>query len=99
MIEIRISNDALFDLNDGSHFYETQELWLGDYILSQLRADIDGLKISAGIHRRPHRHLYRLLSRKFPYAIFYEFENSYALVVAVIDCRRDPAWMISHLDK
>lgn len=99
MIQVSISSDALDDLNDGFRFYEVQERGLGDYFLSQLRADIDSLKITAGIHRQPHRHLHRLLSRRFPYAIFYEFDDSRALVVAVIDCRRDPDWIMSHLDK
>ena len=99
MIQVRISSDALADLEDGFQFYELQEPGLGDYFLSQLRADIDGLKITAGIHRRPHRHLHRLLSRRFPYSIFYEYEDSFALVVAVVDCRRDPDWIAEHLDK
>lgn len=47
MIQVRISSDALNDLNDGFHFYELQEGGLGDYFLSQFRADIDGLKITA----------------------------------------------------
>ena len=99
MIQIRISGDALDDLNDGFRFYEAQEVGLGDYFLSQLRADIDGLKVTAGIHRQPYKHLHRLLSRRFPYAIFYEFGSNQALVIAVVDCRRDPAWIKSHLDK
>lgn len=65
MIQVSISSDALDDLNDGFRFYEVQERGLGDYFLSQLRADIDGLKITAGIHRQPHRHLYRRLNEGF----------------------------------
>jgi len=99
MIRVRVSSDALEDLNDGFIFYEFQDPGLGDYFLSQLRADIDGLKITAGIHRQPYRHLHRLLSRRFPYAIFYEFKDSEALVVAIVDCRRDPDWISSHLDR
>lgn len=99
MIRIQISGDALDDLNDGFRFYDAQEPGLGDYFLSQLRADIDGLKVTAGIHRQPHRHLFRLLSRRFPYAVYHEFDDHLALVVAVVDCRRDPAWIRSHLDK
>jgi plasmid stabilization system protein ParE len=99
MIRVRISSDALEDLNDGFLFYEFQDRGLGDYFLSQLRADIDGLKITAGIHRQPHRHLYRLFSRRFPYAIFYEFVDSEALVVAVVDCRKDLDWISAHLDR
>jgi plasmid stabilization system protein ParE len=99
MIRVRVSSDALEDLNGGFIFYEFQDSGLGEYFLSQLRADIDGLKITAGIHRQPHRHLHRLLSRRFPYAIFYEFKDSEALVVAIVDCRRDPDWISSHLDR
>lgn len=39
MIQVSISSDALDDLNDGFRFYEVQERGLGDYFLSQLRAD------------------------------------------------------------
>lgn len=99
MIHIRISSDALEDIKEGFLFYEFQDTGLGEYFLSQLRSDIDGLKITAGIHRQPYRHLHRLLSRRFPYAIFYEFKNSEALVVAVVDCRRDPDWISAHLEK
>jgi plasmid stabilization system protein ParE len=99
MILVRISSDALDDLEEGFRFYELQEPGLGDYFLSQVRADIDGLKITAGIHRKPHLHLHRLLSRRFPYAIFYEFEDTYVLIVAVVDCRCDPDWISEHLDK
>jgi len=66
MIKITISEDALVDLHDGFDFYEEQEVGLGDYFSSQLRADIDGLKITAGIHLQTHRDLHRLLSHKFP---------------------------------
>jgi len=97
MIRIRISSDALDDLHEGFRFYDAQEPGLGDYFASQLRADIEGLKVTAGIHRQPHLHLHRSLSRKFPYAIYYEFEGNSVLVVAVVDCRRDPEWIRSHL--
>ena len=99
MIQVHISGDALDDLNEGFWFYEVQEPGLGDYFLSQLRADIDGLKITAGIHRMPYRGLHRLVSHRFPFAIFYECDAERALVIAVVDCRRDPEWIKAHLDQ
>ena len=99
MITITISEDAFIDLHDGFDFYENQEAGLGDYFASQLRADIDGLKITAGIHLRTHRDLHRLLSRKFPYAIFYRFNSHGALVLAVVDCRKEPDWIEQHLSR
>jgi plasmid stabilization system protein ParE len=99
MIQIRISDDAFADLDDGYWFYELQEAGLGDYFASSLRADIEGLRVAAGIHRRGYRDYHRLLSRVFPYAIYYTFTENQAVVWAVIDCRRDPEWIQRHLDK
>jgi plasmid stabilization system protein ParE len=99
MIGVRISEDAQQDLNDGYLFYEAQEAGLGDYFASCLRADIEGLKLSAGIHRVIYRMYHRLLSRVFPYGIFYTVEGQYAIVWAVIDLRKDPEWIREKLKK
>lgn len=98
MIKIRISNEALDDLADGFWFYEAQEAGLGDYFSSQLKADIEGLKVTAGIHKQSESGYLRLLSRKFPYAIYYTFAGSVAVVWAVVDCRRNPEWIREHLE-
>ena len=38
------------------------------------------------------RTYYRLLSRRFPFAIFYALEKDTVSIHAVLDCRSDPAW-------
>ncbi|MGC3988602.1 MAG: hypothetical protein QM796_02735 [Chthoniobacteraceae bacterium] len=48
MIKIVLSEDALADLHEGFWFDEAQQSGLGDYFSSSLRADIEGLKVSAG---------------------------------------------------
>lgn len=80
MITVRISEDALQDLNDGFLFYETQQAGLGDYFATCLRADIESLRLYGGIHRIVYRDYHRLLSRVFPYGIFYTVESEIALV-------------------
>lgn len=97
MIRIEISEDALADLNGGFLFYEAQEPGLGDYIIACLRADIEGLKISAGAHRVAYADYHRLLSRVFPFGVFYTIEGQTAVVWAVLDLRRDPEWIRSQL--
>ena len=96
-MRIRISDEALWDLNDGFQFYDAQQSGLGDYFVSCLRADIDGLRTTAGVHRVVYRDYHRLLSRGFPYGIFYAIENDCAIVWAVIDLRRDPTWIRNKL--
>ena len=87
---VQILDEAEQDLVDGHRFYESQAPGLGDYFLDSLFSDIDSLQLSAGIHSR-HFGYYRLLSRRFPYAIYYRVVRKTVRVYAVLDCRRNPA--------
>lgn len=99
MIRIRISDEALQDLNEGFLFYEAQGIGLGDYFATCLRADIEGLRITAGVHRLIYRDYHRLLSRVFPYGVFYTHQDDEVVVWAVIDLRRDPTWIRDRLNR
>lgn len=99
MIRVQLSEEALQDLNQGFFFYEAQEIGLGNYFLSSVSADIEGLKYSAGIHRKVYRDYYRLLSRIFPHGIFYTLDSNGVMIWAVIDLRRDPLWIREKLGK
>jgi plasmid stabilization system protein ParE len=77
------------DLADGVRFYEHQQEGLGGYFLESLFSDIDSLHLYAGIHRKVFDN-HRLLSKRFPYAIYYSEEAGTVFVKAVLDCRRDP---------
>ncbi len=98
MTKILISEDAFEDLNEGFLFYEAQGYGLGDYFTSCLRAEVEGLRFTAGIHRHIEGY-YRLLSRIFPYGIFYTVEGNTATIWAVIDLRREPEWIFEKLKK
>lgn len=97
MISIRLSDEALLDLDEGFWFYEVQESGLGDYFASCLRADIEGLRATAGTHRVVYADYRRLLSRVFPHGIFYTLEDGCAVIWAVIDLRREPQWIHNKL--
>ncbi len=79
------------------HFYERQSRGLGAYFLNALHADIDTLKLRGGIHPMPFGDYHRMMSKRFPFAIYYYVENNTANVTAVIDCRRDPEWVRTRL--
>ena len=98
MTRVRITNEALDDLNEGFLFYETQGPGLGDYFVSSLRADVERLKISAGAHRIVHRDYFHVVSRVFPFGIYYTWSDGIAAVWAVIDLRRDPAWILDQIE-
>lgn len=96
---IRILASAKRDLDEGYGFYEMQGQGLGDYFISSVKADIEGLRVSAGVHKVAHDDFHRLLYRTFPFAVYYTYAGEIVTVYAVIDSRRDPAWIRKHLEK
>ena len=94
---IRIAASARRDLHEGYDFYELQEIGLGDYFLSSVKADIESLRVTAGVHRIVHADYHRLLCKTFPFAVYYRCSTESVTVYAVIDCRRNPAWIRQHL--
>lgn len=89
-MNIRLLTSAYNDLISGREFYGKQGKGLGDYFFDSLFSDIDSLLLYAGIHPRIYGY-YRLLSKRFPYAIYYKIEKSGNIVVwRVLDCRQNP---------
>lgn len=86
---VQILESARADLRRGYRFYERQGRGVGDYFLNTLFGEIDSLHLYAGIHSKI-QGFFRMLSVKFPYAIYYHFQDDVAVVYAVLDCRRDP---------
>lgn len=89
-MKIRILASALMDLEEGRDFYDRQAPGVGDYFQDCLFADIDSLVLYAGIHRVVFG-FNRLLSKRFPYAIYYRVEECQVVVYRVLDCRRNPS--------
>ncbi len=92
-MKIKILSSACQDLIDGYWFYEKQTEGLGTYFLDSLFSDIDSLIVNAGIHLLHFGKYHRMLSKRFPFAVYYRIENKTALVYGVLDCRRSPAWI------
>jgi plasmid stabilization system protein ParE len=95
-VKIEILEEAEQDLVAGFRFYESQSPGLGDYFLDSLFSDIDSLRLYAGIHPQYFGY-YRLLSKRFPFAIYYKRDGKVARVTAVLDCRRDPVRMAKRM--
>jgi plasmid stabilization system protein ParE len=89
-MKIQVLFQALDDLENGYRFYERQAEGVGTYFLDSIWSDIDSLSLYAGIHAL-HAGYHRLLSKRFPYAIYYRIENDVVQIRAVLDCRRNPS--------
>lgn len=94
MKSIRILSAAHRDLVRGYRFYESQAPGVGRYFLDTLFSDIDSLSLNAGMYPISFGKYHRLLSRRFPWAIYYRVEEDTVFVYAILDNRADPgsAW-------
>ena len=95
---ILVLEDGVSDLEAGRRFYESREQGVGDYFVESILSDLESLVLCAGIHHR-HFGLYRMLSKRFPFGIYYDIEGEVACVYAILDMRRDPAWLRSELSR
>ena len=98
-MRVKITEPAETDLEQGYLFYEQQQTGLGAYFLDALYADIDSLSFYAGIHLELWGYR-RLLSKRFPFAVYYSTDDDdTVLVMAILDCRRNPSWIRKNLIK
>lgn len=97
-MKIRILESATKDLKEGFYFYESQQAGLGTYFIETLFSDIDSLQLFAGIHSVHFEKYYRLLSKRFPFAVYYRVVENEIRIYSIFDCRRNPAWIKNKLN-
>ncbi len=95
-MRIELLDEAEQDLLDGFELYERQADGLGNYFLDSIFSDIESLRLYAGIHS-VYFGYYRLLAKRFPFAIYYRAQDTFLQIYAILDCRRNPAWIRERL--
>lgn len=96
-MQIRLLEIAKGDLREGWRFYEKIAPGLGNYFLACVQADVESLKLYAGIHEVADG-FHRMLVKRFPFAIYYLINDESVDIYAVLDCRRDPVWIVKRLE-
>jgi plasmid stabilization system protein ParE len=88
--ELVVAPDAELDIAEAYAWYEGRRLGLGEEFLSALDACIESFR------RQPHmcclvyQGYRRSLMRRFPYAVFYEYDETTITIFAVFHTSRDP---------
>jgi len=88
-MKIKVLTSAIEDLYEGRKFYEKQRGGLGEYFFDSLFSDVDSLTLYAGVHAKVFGY-HRMLSKRFPYAIYYTMKEDSVLVWRILDMRRNP---------
>ena len=88
-MKIKILPSAIKDLHEGRLFYERQGEELGDYFFDTLFSDIDSLILFPEKHSKVFGY-HRLLSKRFPFSVYYKIQNDVLTVYRVLDQRQNP---------
>ncbi len=91
-----VLEDAVGDIQTGRRFYNSREAGIGEYFVESIQADLRSLILYSGVHS-VHFGFYRMLAKRFPFALYYEVQGDTALVYAILDLRRDPLWIRKEL--
>ena len=86
--KLRLTKPSQEDIHSSEIFYENQNSNLGVYFYDNIISDLDALKFYAGIHEK-YFGFYRMLTRRFPYAIYYDIEDKTVVVHAILHTKRD----------
>lgn len=84
--------EAEQDVSESYAWYEEQESGLGEAFLHRVDASLLSIRRNPKLYAIAHETYRRALVRRFPYAIFYEYEERQKKVViyAVFHCSQDP---------
>jgi len=96
-MKIRLLPEAERDLEIGADFYESQRPGLGSYFNDCLTADIESLRIYAGIHET-YRGFHRSLAKAFSVFNILHPRRHFIDIYAVLDARQDPQAIDAILD-
>ena len=89
--ELIIAPEAEQDVLRAYGWYESQRTGLGEESLTCVDACLEVTCRNPKMHTIVHENYRRGLVRRFPYAVFYEYDENTVTVYGVFNTSRDPA--------
>jgi len=97
--DLIIAPEAELDLAEAYGWYEGQRAGLGEEFLSCVDACIEAFRRMPEMHALVYETYRRALVRRFPYAVFYEYEEDTVTVYCVFQTSQDPEKWLRRLSR
>ena len=88
--EITVQPAAEAEITEAFRWYEDKSEGLGSEFMRALDAALSAIQRSPNAYAVVHKQVRRAVLRRFPYAIFYLYENEKIIVIACFHASRDP---------
>ena len=89
-----IRPNAEADLSEARAWYEAQRAGLGDELLDEVRHAVALLAYDPEHRPFYYRDFRRLLTRRFPYKLFYRLEGDRVIVFRILHAKRKHQWQL-----
>ena len=98
--KLKITEYAKNDLEIAYEFYEAQKEGLGNYFIDVILSEIKMLEFYGCLHQKVFNY-HRMLSKKFPFGIYYECDKKEKIIyiVGILDLRKNPVSIEKYLQK
>jgi plasmid stabilization system protein ParE len=88
--ELIIRPEAEADTHQAFRWYDEQLPGLGREFLAEVERAIEAIRANPEANRKLHREFRRVLTRRFPYGVFYALDRDRIMVFAILHTARDP---------
>ena len=89
-IALVIRPEAEADALQAFRWYNEQVPGLGQEFLAEVESVLEHIRANPEASRKAYREFRRVLTRRFPYAVFYSVQAERAVVFAILHTARDP---------
>ncbi len=89
-LELVLRPEAEADALEAYRWYSEQLPGLGERFIAEVENALELIRANPEAHRKLHREFRRVLTNRFPYAIFYAIRDSRIVVFAILHTARDP---------
>lgn len=90
MIDIIIQPDAANDILEAAKWYDNNLKGLGESFLESVDSAINSIQQNPEAYSKVYKELRRILLKKFPFSLFYLYEDEQIIVIAVFHASRNP---------
>lgn len=87
---MKLRPEAEMDVASAADWYEAQRMGLGREFLDCVEAVLNQITERPRLFAEGYRGVRRVGTRRFPYVVYYRFENDEPVVLAVLHAKRHP---------
>ncbi len=89
-VKLVLAPEVEQDLSEAYNWYEQHRYGLGEEFLSCVDAAIQSILRSPGLHAKVLQDYRRIMVRRFPYIIFYEYLDGTVTIYCIFHASRNP---------